>query len=130
MMTNETKKRVMIVEDYADTRLMMQFYLENLGYEVILAVDGYEAVETARDMLPDLILMDLMMPVMDGFEATRFIREYGRLHRVPILAVTAYGDYHLDRAKASGIDDLLVKPIDFEKLERMLKKYLEAGPAL
>jgi CheY-like chemotaxis protein len=124
-METAMKKRVMIVEDYADTRSMMKYLLEEFGYDVIEARDGYEAVEYAKDHLPDLILMDLMMPVMDGFEATRFIREYGRLYDVPILAVTAFGSYYTEKAKECGIDEVLVKPLDFDGLERVLKKYLD-----
>ena len=119
------KKLIMIVEDYADTRSMMRYMIEYFGYEVIEAGDGYEAVENAKDQLPDLILMDLMMPVMDGFEAAEFIRQYGRLNKVPILAVTAYGNYSVERAKESGINEVLTKPLDFDKLEQVLKKYLD-----
>ena len=118
-------KSVLVVEDYADTRLMMKTLIESYGYQVIEAADGYEALEKARDFLPDLILMDLMMPVMDGFESAQFIREYGRLNKVPIFAVTGFGDLNHEKVVKGGFDEVFSKPLDFERFETMLKKYLD-----
>ena len=118
-------KTVLIVEDYDDTREMMKMLIESFGYEVIEAVDGYEALEKAKALLPDLILMDLMMPIMDGFEAAQFIREYGRLHNVPIFAVTGFGNLAHDRVTGGGFDEVFGKPLDFEQFEEVIRRYLD-----
>ena len=122
-------KKVLIVEDYEDTREMMKTLIESLGYDVIEAIDGYEALEKAKALLPDLILMDLMMPVMDGFEAAQFIREYGRLHKVPIFAVTGFGNLSHERVTSGGFDEVFAKPLDFEDFEAVLRRYLDDNQA-
>lgn len=117
-------KRVLIVEDYADTRTMMKFLLQRFGFEVVEAADGQEAVEKAKQNLPDLILMDLSLPVMDGFTATQKIRKADGLRKVPIIAVTAYGKSYYRQALEAGCDDLINKPLDFDNLEPILNQYL------
>ena len=87
------QKRVLIADDFKDTRKLMKVLLEKNGYEVIEAADGYEAVKQAVKNRPNLILMDIAMPVMDGIQATQAIRCHYDLTEVPILAVTAYGDF-------------------------------------
>lgn len=119
-------KIVLIVEDYADTRTMMKFLLERFGYEVVEAADGQEAVEKVKENHPDLILMDLSLPVMDGFTATQAIRKFDGFSKVPIIAVTAYGNSFYKRAIEAGCDDLINKPLDFDKLEPILEQYLAA----
>lgn len=117
-------KTVLIVEDYADTRTMMKFLLQRFGYEVIEAADGQEAVEKVKQIHPDLILMDLSLPVMDGLTATQIIRKFDGFGKVPIIAVTAYGNSYYRRAIEAGCDDLINKPLDFDKLEPVLEQYL------
>ena len=117
-------KIVLIVEDYADTRNMMKFLLQRFGYEVIEAADGQEAVERVRQTPPDLILMDLSLPVMDGFTATQTIRKFKGFSKIPIIAVTAYGNSYYKRAIEAGCDDLINKPLDFNNLEPILNQYL------
>jgi CheY-like chemotaxis protein len=116
-------KKVLIVEDVADVRMMMKILIETQGYETITARDGYEAVEKAKEFRPDLILMDLMMPIMDGFTATRLIRQDEELKRIPIVAITAYGDACLEKALEIGFDNVIAKPIDFENLKPLLHYY-------
>ena len=88
-------KKVLIAEDYADTRSFMKFLVESYGYQVLEATDGQEAVETVQHEKPDLVLMDLAMPVMDGLAATRVIRGFDGMSKLPIIAVTALSLIHI-----------------------------------
>jgi CheY-like chemotaxis protein len=117
-------KKVLIVEDVTDIRMMMKILIQTYGFEAIVARDGYEAVEKAKEHKPDLILMDLMMPIMDGFTATRIIRESDELKKTPIIAVTAYGNTCLEKAMEVGFDNVIAKPIDFENLAPLLHYYI------
>ena len=119
----DVNKRVLLVEDETDLRKMMKILLELHGYDVIEAGDGYEAVEKAVELEPDLILMDIAMPVMDGIDSTRTIRRHAELNGVPIVAVTAYGDFYSQRAKKAGCIDVIQKPIDFGQLKPMIERY-------
>ena len=117
-------KKVLIAEDYADTRTMMRYLLQHFGYEVLEAADGQEAVDKTKADEPDLILMDISMPVMDGLTATQLIRKLDVGGKIPIIAVTAYGKSYYRRAIEAGCDDLINKPLDFDKLEPILEQYL------
>ena len=118
-------KKVLIVEDYEDTREFMKFLLETYGYQVIEAADGIEAIDRVRQQHPDLVLMDISLPVVDGLTATRAIREFdGNARQLPIIAVTAFGKYHYQKAIDAGCNDLIDKPIDFDVLEPILNQYL------
>src|SRR5918911_2254473 len=101
-MSNNRKRTVMVVEDFEDNRFMMRRLLEMSGYRVVEAVNGEQAVETAARVRPDLILMDLSLPKLDGLAATRRIREQAGLARVPIVAVSAHDttDFHSDALAA------------------------------
>ena len=116
---------VLVVEDFEDNRFMMRRLLEMSGYRVIEAVNGQEAVETARREHPDLILMDLSLPLLDGLAATRRIREQDGLSKVPIVAVSAHdtADFHAD-ALAAGCNEYVTKPIDFDQLEGLLSRLI------
>jgi CheY-like chemotaxis protein len=120
---NMTKK-ILIAEDYADTRSFMKFLIESYGYQALEATDGEEAVKTVQEEQPDLILMDLSMPVMDGLAATRVIRGFDGMNNLPIIAVTAYGESYYRQAMEAGCDDLINKPLDFATLEPVLNLYL------
>src|SRR5688572_11686842 len=101
---------------------MMKILLEIHGYVVIEAADGYEAVEKAVNEAPDLILMDMAMPMMSGVDSTRTIRLHERLRGIPIIAVTAYGDFYHKRAIDAGCNDLLRKPLDFGQLKPIVEQ--------
>src|SRR5688572_16449320 len=116
-------KKVLIVEDETDLRKMMKILLEMHGFDVIEAADGYEAVEKAIGESPDLILMDIAMPVISGLDSTRTIRLHEALDDVPIVAMTAYGDFYDMRARDAGCNDVLHKPLDFGKLRPMVEHY-------
>lgn len=117
-------KKVLIVEDFADTRSFMKFLIESYGYQALEATDGQEAVESVRQEQPDLVLMDLSMPIMDGLAATRVIRGFDGMSKLPIIAVTAHGQSFYRLALEAGCDDLINKPLDFATLEPVLKQYL------
>ncbi len=120
------RSTVLVVEDFADNRFMLRRLLEMSGYYVVEAVDGKEAIEMAESTRPDLILMDLSLPRLDGLDATRRIRELDGLARIPIVAVSAHdtNDFHAD-ALAAGCNEYVTKPIDFDELETLLKKLLK-----
>jgi len=115
-------QKVLIVEDFDDVRRMMRFVLTSAGYEVIEATDGYEAVDIAIFEQPDLILMDIAMPVMDGIEATKAIREHAETESIPIIALSAYGDLYREKALAAGCNDVVQKPVDFERLQKLVEQ--------
>jgi CheY-like chemotaxis protein len=103
--------RVLIADDHEDSREALKALLEAFGYRVVVAANGAEAVEKARGAQPQLILMDVMMPVVDGLSATQQIRADPTLPRMPIIAVTAM-DGAAERMLQAGCDDFMVKPID------------------
>lgn len=117
-------KVILIVEDYEDTREFMKFLLEKHGYEVIEAGDGIEAIERFKKIHPDLILMDVSLPIVDGLTATKAIRESNRGEDIPIIAITAFGNLYLERALEAGCNELLNKPLDIDSLETILGRYL------
>lgn len=118
------KSKVLVVEDYDDTREFMKFLLQDYGFDVSEAANGYEAIEAVNRQVPDLILMDISMPGMDGLTAARKIREQKNASRTPIIAITAYGESARRKALEAGCDASLSKPIDFEDLEPVLSRYL------
>lgn len=117
-------KKVLVVEDHEDIRKMMKILLEIYGYDVLEAQDGVEAVENVRQYHPDLVLMDLAMPVMDGLMAAKAIRNDSEFDDVPILAVTGYGKDYAQKAIESGCDEVLQKPLNFSRLRPLLSQYL------
>jgi CheY-like chemotaxis protein len=118
-------KKVLIVEDYDDARHFMKFLLEANGYQVIEAADGIEAVDKFKQQHPDIVLMDISLPTVDGLTATKAIRELeDDSSRLPIIAVTAFGKFYYKQALEAGCNDLINKPVDFETIESILKDYL------
>jgi len=109
--------RILLVEDNEMNRDMLSRRLEKRGYEVALALDGAEGVAAARNGLPDLILMDMSLPVMDGWEATRALKTDPATARIPIIALTAHamaGDR--EKAVEAGCDDYDTKPVELPRL--------------
>ncbi|MBI4487466.1 MAG: response regulator [Deltaproteobacteria bacterium] len=122
------KKRVLLVEDNLETIEVVRQELEVLGYEVLLAEDGVAAVEVATSQLPDLIVMDIRMPKMDGLQAASQIRKDPKTQSIPILAATAKalpGDR--EKCLASGCDDYLAKPFTHNELGAAIEKLLKRG---
>jgi two-component system cell cycle response regulator DivK len=117
-------KRILVVEDVEFNRDLIVQLLED-EYEILTATNGAEGIEVAERERPDLILMDLSLPVMDGWEATRRIKANEALQSIPIIALSAHamkGDE--DRARQSGCDDYLSKPLDEDLLFQKLAKFL------
>jgi two-component system cell cycle response regulator DivK len=118
---NSKDLKVLLVEDFEDTRLFMRLELEDQGFIVFEAENGETAVETAIRENPDVILMDLTLPLMDGFAATKLIRQNEQLKNVPIIAVTAHQEHDFrSDAKASGFDAYVTKPIDVDWLKGLI----------
>jgi CheY-like chemotaxis protein len=117
-------RRVLIADDFEDTRRLTKLILEKYGYEVMEASDGFEAVKKAVEQRPDIILMDIAMPVMDGIQATQAIRQHEELSQVPILALTAYGDFYSERARDAGCNDVVQKPIEIDQLSPVVRRYI------
>jgi CheY-like chemotaxis protein len=117
-------KKVLIVEDYEDSRSFMKYLVESYGYQVVEAADGIEAIDRFKQQHPDLVLMDISLPVVDGLTATKAIREFEQADKLPIIAVTAFGKSFYKQAIEAGCNDLINKPIDFETLEPILNQYL------
>ena len=119
-------KTVLLVEDTEDNRFMMRRLLEMTGYRVIEAMNGEEAVKLAQSESPNLILMDLSLPVIDGLAATRLIRKLPDFKSTPIIAVSAHdtSDFQSEAIKA-GCDTYVSKPIDFNELEELIAKLLQ-----
>ena len=121
-------KRILIIEDQEDNRTILRDLLSTAGYALIEAVDGHEGVKLARSERPDLILMDIQLPGLDGYEATRQIRATEELRSVPIIAVTSYalsGDEV--KARAAGCDGYVTKPFSPRELLAKVREYLRAG---
>ncbi|MDH5675695.1 MAG: response regulator [Myxococcales bacterium] len=120
--------RILLVEDNELNRDMLQRRLKRRGFEVVIAVDGQEGVERAQSEAPDLILMDLSLPKIDGWEATRRLKANASTRHIPVLALTAHamdGDRH--RAEEAGCDDYDTKPVVLERLLGKIEKLLGAG---
>ena len=122
------KPTVLVVDDNADTRVVVRWQLERWGCRVVEAADGRDAVEKTVEHRPDLVVMDLSMPVADGYEAIRSIRSREEFSRLPIIAVTAFDRaVARDGAQAAGFDHYLSKPIDFKRLEVLVEKLTKSG---
>lgn len=121
-------RTVLIVEDFGETRFMIKLALELSGYRVVEARDGREGVEVAMKERPDVILMDLSLPRMDGFMATRLIREAPEVAGVPVVAISAHAtpEYRV-KAFASGCNEYLTKPIDLDRLRGVVANLLKTS---
>jgi CheY-like chemotaxis protein len=124
-MTPQTASTILVVDDYSDNRTLLSAWLRAKGFKVVEAEDGKEGVLQANRSHPDLILMDLAMPELDGVEATRQLRERQAFSRTPIFAITAYGTYDVKQdALAAGCNEVLAKPLDLELLLGKIKSTL------
>lgn len=117
--------KVLLVEDYDDTRALMRMFLESQGCNVVEAADGQEAVVYATGDGFGLIFMDLNLPVLDGYEATRQIVSHPRSRHIPVVAFSAQcSEERRQRALEAGCVDCIEKPMDFNKIEGVLKRFM------
>ena len=126
LLSLEFAMRVLLVEDNEMNRDMLSRRLSRRGFDVLIAVDGAQGIQVAKTELPDLILMDMSLPVVDGWDATRQLKTDTQTQSIPVIALTAHamsGDR--DKALSAGCDDYDTKPIDLDrllgKMERLLK---------
>jgi two-component system cell cycle response regulator DivK len=121
--------KVLIVDDFEDNRAMYAEFLRFSGFEVEEATNGAEAIEKARETMPDVVVMDLSLPVLDGWEATRRIKADARTRHIPIVALTGHAlEGHSQGARDAGCDEFLAKPCLPESLLATVKRLLEGGP--
>ena len=127
-MTEQTQKTVLLVEDNEDNLVVYRTILEHVGFKVIEARDGEEGVSRAKENLPDLILMDISIPKMDGWEATQRLKAYENTKAIPIIALTAHA-LEEDRQKAlqAGCDGYLAKPVEPRRVVQEVERFV--GPA-
>ena len=133
MVNNENERsrlaKILVVEDDQDNREMVVKALNFHGYQVIEAVDGEEVIEKARAENPDLILLDIYLPKMDGYEATRRLKGDRDLRHIPIIALTAHAmKGNREEALAAGCDGYIPKPIDVRELPKQIEYFLKANP--
>ena len=122
---DEALRTILLVEDFDDTRLMMKIWLNKNGYRVVEAETGEEAIDVAKRELPDLIIMDVMMPGMNGLDATQRIREYQALRGTPIVAVSAYGANEFrSLAIDAGCNEYVTTPFEPTKLAELIRKLI------
>ena len=121
--------KILYVEDNDDNLFMLTRRLERQGFEVLAARDGQEGIERARETSPDLILMDLALPGLDGWEATRRLKSIPETEAIPVIAVSSHamsGDK--EKALEAGCDDYDTKPIEFARLLEKIRVLLEENP--
>jgi CheY-like chemotaxis protein len=118
-------RTILVVDDFDDARLILKTWLEKKGFKVVQAENGNQAVVAAQRVRPDLIIMDIEMPELDGLSATRKIRTMKELDAVPVLAVSAYGpqQFRAD-ALAAGCSEYVSTPFEPDNLERVIRSFL------
>lgn len=123
--TTEEKFLILVVDDSADSVAMLSLDLQQQGYRVVTASNGEDAVAVASQTMPNLILMDISMPTLDGLGATRRIRDNEELRNIPVIAVTAFGTEGFQRAAYDvGVSGYLTKPIDLDRMHLLIARLL------
>jgi two-component system, cell cycle response regulator DivK len=117
--------KILVVEGNAENLYLVCFLLENAGYVVITAVNGLDALHLCQEALPDLVVMDIQMPIMDGFEATRQIKKIAETRHIPVVAFTAYAmKEDIDKALDAGCAGHISKPMNVETFVQEIASYL------
>jgi len=123
-MMKPAKKKILIVDDTEDIAELLALLFRLRGYEPILATDGRQAVDRAARDAPDLVLMDICMPVMDGYQATRRIHDIPNLSRVPVVAMSAHWNRDWSaRAIDAGCEECVSKPLELERIDQIISRY-------
>ena len=121
----EPKFLILVVDDSADNVAMISLFLQQQGYRVVTANNGEDAITVATQMMPNLILMDINLPNLDGLGATRRIRENETLRDIPVVAITAFGTEGFQRAAYDvGVSGYLTKPLDLDRLHQLIARLL------
>ena len=122
------KKKILIVDDEVDLVKLLKTELEDKGYDVVIAMNGEEGVRATLLEKPDLLILDIMMPVMDGYEALSRLRNNERTKRLPVIILSAKGEtYSILDLQKLGATDYLIKPFESEELLATIQKYLGGG---
>ena len=122
----DSPRTVLVVDDFDDTRLLLRTWLERRGFRVIEAENGLQAIDQAEAQSPDLIIMDMQMPQLDGLSATRRIRGLKSLDSIPIVAVSAYGaEQFREQALAAGCDEYVSTPFEPATLEGIISSLVQ-----
>lgn len=120
------QRTILVVDDFDDTRLLLRTWLQRKGFRVVEAEDGNQAIAAAESQRPDLIIMDVEMPELDGLAATRKIRELRDLRALPIVAVSAYGaDQYREHALKAGCNEYVSTPFEPQELERVIRSLIK-----
>ncbi|MBL7707820.1 MAG: response regulator [Chitinophagaceae bacterium] len=121
-------KTILLIEDNSDILENLTEYLELEGYRIIVAVNGVRGVDMAKEHLPDLILCDVLMPEMDGYEVLHVLLETAQTHQIPFIFSTSMSE-QVDRTEALGLgaDDYIVKPFELDALLKMIQNWLSSG---
>jgi CheY-like chemotaxis protein len=123
--STEPKYLILVVDDSADNLAVISLYLQHQGYRVVTANNGEDAVAVAAQVLPNVILMDINLPSLDGLGATRRIRETEALKDVPVIAITAFGTEGFQRAAYDvGVSGYLTKPLDLDRMHQLIARLL------
>jgi len=126
-MSTATPRTILVVDDFDDARLLLRTWLERRGFRVVEAENGLQAINQAQTELPDLIIMDVQMPQLDGLSATRRIRNLESMNSVPIVAVSAYGaDLFRDQALAAGCNEYVSTPFEPSTLEGIIRSLVHS----
>ena len=121
----EPKFLILVVDDSADNVAMISLFLQQQGYRVVTAANGEDAITVAAQMMPNLILMDINLPALDGLGATRRIRESDALRDIPVVAITAFGTEGFQRAAYDvGVSGYLTKPLDLDRMHQLIARLL------
>jgi CheY-like chemotaxis protein len=121
----EARPVVLVVDDHQDTRELIKFVLERQGYRIVEAEDGEVAIERGTSEHPDLVLMDLAIPKLDGLSVMKQLRKRTDMHDIPILFISAHAESAVrDQVLAAGCDEYLTKPLDLDNLLRVLDQYI------
>jgi two-component system response regulator VicR len=122
---NSNSKKILVVDDEQMTTDLAKTFLEKHGFEVVIASDGEEAIELAHEQVPDLILLDVMLPTIDGFEVCKKLKENATFKDTPILMFTAKGlSSDIERGEAVGADEYIIKPFSGKALVATIRKHL------
>ncbi|HLO00646.1 MAG TPA: response regulator [Pyrinomonadaceae bacterium] len=123
---NDKRRTILVVDDFDDTRLLLRTWLQKKGFRVVEAENGHRAAAAAESSQPDLIIMDVEMPELDGLAATRKIRALTNFKTVPILAVSAYGaDQYRAHALAAGCNEYVSTPFEPDELEKLIRALIK-----